>query len=129
MKDDHPVDPQLSEEQKAQYARIFRRRATLTDVCLLLFIACAVFALTNQDSPLAGAALFAALLLLAGTLAGTFLTYGCCPFCGRRPRKWDWAWTPLLWRFFRCPNCGFTPYWDKKHDGGAGPAGPETPAD
>lgn len=121
MKNDHPDTPGLSPGEKARIARIFRRRATFTDVCLVLAIVCGVFAMTNRNSPLAGAALFAALPLLAGTLAGAFLTYGCCPFCGRRPRRWDWAWTPLLWRFYRCPDCGFTPRWDKEHGGEAEP--------
>ena len=119
MKDEHPATPELSDAQKAQYARTFRRRATFTDICLVLGILCAIFAMTNRTSPLAGPALFACLPLLAGVLAGSFLTYGCCPFCGRRPRKWDWSWSPLLWRFFRCPACGFTPFWDKQHGGKA----------
>ena len=115
MKNHHSEAPGLSPREKAKIARIFRRRATLTDICLVLGIACAVFALTAQTSPLAGPVLFAVLPLLAGTLAGMFLTFGCCPFCGRRPRKWDWAWTPILWRFFRCPDCDFTPHWDTRH--------------
>ena len=110
---------ELPPEEKARITRIFRRRAVCTDVCLVLGAVLAVFALTSPDAPLAGPALFAVLPLLAGTLAGVFMTYGCCPFCGRRPRKWDWAWTPILWRFFRCPDCDFTPYWDKKHGGEA----------
>ena len=128
MKDDHPVNPELSGEQKTRYARIFRRRATFTDICLVLGSICGAFALTNRESPLAGAALFAVLPLLAGTLAGVFLTYGCCPFCGRRPHRWDWAWTPLLWRFFHCPNCDFTPYWDQKHGGETQSPNAQTPA-
>lgn len=120
MKNRHPDLPRPegpSPEERARIARIFRRRAVMTDVCLVLGIACGVFALTSPDSPLAGPALFAVLILLAGVLAGVFLTYGCCPVCGRRPRKWDWAWTPLLWRFFRCPECGFTPGRDGRRGG------------
>ena len=123
MKASWPQEPcpdvNLSEEEKARITRIFRRRAVCTDVCLVLGVVMAVFAMTSPDAPQAGPALFAVLPLLAGTLAGVFMTYGCCPFCGRRPRKWDWAWTPILWRFFRCPDCDFTPYWDKKHGGEA----------
>lgn len=120
MKNDHPDAPrpeQLSPEELAHIARIFRRRAVITDVCLVLALVCGAFALTARGSALAGPALFAALLLLAGTLVGVFLTYGCCPVCGRRPRRWDWAWTPLLWWFFRCPVCGFTPRRDGKRGG------------
>nr|WP_326126481.1 hypothetical protein [uncultured Oscillibacter sp.] len=122
MKYNHPDVPQpereeLSPEERAHIARIFRRRAVITDVCLVLALACGIFALTARGSTLAGPALFAALLLLARTLAGVFLTYGCCPVCGRRPRRWDWAWTPLLWWFFRCPVCGFTPRRDGKRGG------------
>ena len=108
-------EEELSPEEKTRFARIFRRRAVFTDVCLALSAACTVCAGTFRDSPLAGPARVAVLPLLAGLLAGVFLTYGCCPFCGRRPRKWDWAWTPILWRFFRCPDCDFTPFWDKKY--------------
>lgn len=124
MRNDHPDAPRpereggaLSREEKARIARIFRRRAVFTDVCLVLALACGVFAMTARSSPLAGPALFAVVPLLAGALLGVFFTYGCCPFCGRRPRRWDWAWTPFLWRFYRCPDCGFTPYWDKRHGG------------
>ena len=94
MRNDHSGAPGLSPEEKARITRIFRRRAVLTDICLVLALACGAFA-----------------------LAGVFLTYGCCPVCGRRPHKWDWAWTPILWRFFRCPECGFTPRRDGKRGG------------
>ena len=124
MRDDHSDTPRpegeggtLSREEKARIARIFRRRAVFTDVCLVLALACGVFAMTARSSSLAGPALFAVIPLLAGTLVGVFLTYACCPFCGRRSRRWDWAWTPVLWRFFRCPVCGFTPRRDGKRGG------------
>ena len=119
MKNDPSGAPGLSPEEKARIARIFRRRAVLTDICLVVALACGAFALTARTSPLAGPALFAVMPLLAGTLAGVFLTSGCCPVCGRRPHKWDWAWTPILWRFFRCPECGFTPRREGKHGGEA----------
>ena len=109
MKASWPQEPcpdvNLSEEEKARITRIFRRRAVCTDVGLVLGVVLAVFALTSPDAPQAGPALCAVLPLLAGTLAGVFMTYGCCPFCGLRPRKWDWAWTPIFWRFLSFPDC------------------------
>ena len=112
------VEIQLSGEERTRRRRTFRRRAVFTDVCLVLTLASGALAIALRDTRLAWPMFCAVIPLLGATLAGMLLTYGCCPICGRRPQKWDWAWTPLLWRFFRCPVCGFAPGRAEKRDGG-----------
>ena len=42
MRNDHSGAPGLSPEEKARITRIFRRRAVLTDICLVLALALCV---------------------------------------------------------------------------------------
>lgn len=108
--EDFRPEMELTPEERAARVRRFRRKAVLTDICLVLTVVCAVLAVRLMLAPL----LYAVPVLLAGAMFGLMATYGGCPLCGRKPRKWDWAWTPLLWRFYRCPDCGFTPRRDRK---------------
>ena len=50
MRNDHSGAPGLPPEEKARITRIFRRRAVLTDICLVLALACGAFALTARTS-------------------------------------------------------------------------------
>lgn len=114
-------DMEMPGEEKARRARTFRGWALLTDVCtVLLVISGLTLVLLYRSSlrtPLALAALLAIvfLLSLAGILAGTVLAFRRCPFCGRHFRGWDWTAGPFKWRLFHCPDCDFTPYWDKEN--------------
>lgn len=106
-------DREMSDEEKSRRTRSFRRKAALTDICLILFAALAVFYETFQRSSWAWPIFCCtALPLVPAFAAGCFLTYRRCPFCGQGIRS-DWTFRPLLWRFFCCPDCGFTPKRDK----------------
>ena len=120
-------DLEMSGAEKARRAQRFRRWALLTDVCtVLLVVLGAALVLLFRSSlwmPLALTAILAIafLLSLAGILAGTILAFRRCPFCGRYFRGWDWTAGPFRWRLFHCPDCDFTPYWDREHPGEAEP--------
>lgn len=102
-------DRDMSDEEKFRRTRSFRRKAAFTDICLILFAVLAVLCEMFQCSPLAWPIFCCtALPLVPAFAAGCFLTYRRCPLCGRDIRR-DWTFRPLLWRFFCCPDCGFTP--------------------
>lgn len=114
-------DMEMSDGEKARRARKFRREALLTDVCTVLLVLSGLTLVflyrSSLRTPLALAAVLATVfvLSLAGILVGTVLAFRRCPFCGRAFRGWDWTAGPFQWRLFHCPDCDFTPYWDKEH--------------
>ena len=114
-------DVNLSEEEKARIARRFCRGAILADIASALFFALVLtlillsrFSVRLPD-PLIFLLLAAILLSMVGVLLGELLVFRRCPFCGRLLLRRDWAAGVLRWRFFRCPDCDFTPHWDKEH--------------
>ena len=116
-------DMDMSDEEKARRARRFRRRAVLTDVCLVLAVAAALLlaylyrSSANMPPPLFFTLTAAFSLSLLGMLAGEILAFRRCPFCGKKLSGRDWTVRPFLWRFFHCPECDFEPYWDRQHSG------------
>ena len=116
-------DMEMSDGEKARRVRRFRGWALLTDICTILLVLLGLtLVLLYRSSlrvPLALTAVLAAgfLLSLLGIWAGTALAFRRCPFCGRHFRGWDWTVGPLKWRLFHCPDCDFTPFWDREHGG------------
>ena len=114
-------DMGMSEEEKARRARSFRRRAALSEVCIVLAVVLAlVLAYLERacvNVPLSLLPVLAAvfLLLLLGVVTGEMLAFRRCPFCGKRYGRLSWTMCPFLWRLFRCPECDFEPYWDRLH--------------
>ena len=114
-------DMGMSDEEKARRARSFRGKAALSETCIILAVvlalALACLERASVSVPLSLLAVLAAvfLLLLLGVVAGEMLAFRRCPFCGKRYGRWNWTMCPFLWRFFRCPECGFEPYWDRQH--------------
>lgn len=110
----------LSDGEKIRLARRFRRWAVVTDVCAVLFplLVLTMFLLFRasvRTPPALDAILAAGILLsLAGELAGTVMAFRRCPFCGRPLSGLDWKAGPFKWRLFRCPDCGFEPYWERR---------------
>lgn len=105
--------PNLTVEEKTRLARRFRRRANLTDACILLTVALAVAA-----GWLDNAAVF--VLFLCAAAAAVILsarTYYRCPCCGNRiiggPLQEDRHLGPFVWRMYECPVCGFSPDWSR----------------
>lgn len=92
--------PNLTVEEKTRLARRFRRRAHLTDACILLTGALAVAA-----GRLDRAAVF--VLFLCAAAAAVILsarTYYRCPCCGNRfiggPLQEDRHLGPFVWRMY-----------------------------
>lgn len=114
-------DMRMRDEEKARRARSFRKKAVLSEACIVLAAALALVLAHLERAcvnvPLSLLAVFAAvfLLLLLGVVAGEILAFRRCPFCGKRYGRLNWAMCPFLWRFFHCPECDFEPYWDRQH--------------
>lgn len=111
----------LSDAEKTRITRRFRRRAVLADTASALFFALVLtlillyrFSVRLPD-PLLFLLLAAIALSMVGVLLGELLVFRRCPFCGKLLLRRDWAAGVFRWRLFRCPDCGFTPHWDKEH--------------
>lgn len=98
-------------EENAQNRKVFRRKAVLTDVVCLAALACAaVIAGPGRHARWGLYAFFAFPILLLLDLLLYFLTFRRCPSCGRAFwHSGQWAARPFVWRWMRCPDCGFTP--------------------
>lgn len=116
-------DMEMPGEEKARRARTFRRRAALADLFAVLFaVLVLILAFLGLNAvglpdPLLFALLAAILLSMAGSLWGELAVFRRCPFCGRLLLRRDWAAGVFRWRLFRCPDCDFTPFWDREHGG------------
>ncbi len=114
-------DMEMSDGEKARRARKFRRGAILADIADALFflLVAALILIYYFSVRLPDVLLFALLaaivLSMAGGLAGELAVFRRCPFCGRLLLRRDWAAGAFRWRIFHCPDCDFTPYWDKEH--------------
>lgn len=116
-------DMSMSDEEKARRARGFRRSALFVDVCAALELVLAVVLVALFQSsvslPLWLVFTLAAglVLVLAAMSAGMGLAFRRCPFCGGviRGCRFNFRIGPWRWRFFKCPDCDFTPYWDREH--------------
>lgn len=102
----------LNMEENARNRKAFRRKAVLTDVVCLATLACAaVIAGPGRHARWGLYVFFAFPVLLLLGLILYFLTFRRCPSCGRA--FWhtgQWAVGPFVWRWMRCPDCGFTPH-------------------
>lgn len=113
---DIPPDPKLSTEEKRRIARRFRRRANLTDSCLLLGIVLFLLgAVLRNNASLANFLSGIALLPLIAFAFGCFFTYHRCPVCGNRIVHGEYGryLAPFTWRGYECPVCYFSPDWSK----------------
>ncbi len=102
-------------EEKARTVKAFRRKAVLTDAVLLATLVCAAALVGPGRHARWGLyAFFAFPILLLLDLLLYFLTFRRCPSCGRA--FWhtgQWAARPFVWRWTRCPDCGFSPRPDR----------------
>lgn len=105
--------PNLTAEEKTRLARRLRRRANLTDVCILLTAALAVAAGWLDSAAVS-------VLFLCAAAAAVILsarTYYRCPCCGNRTIRGslgeDRNLVPFVWRMYECPVCGFSPDWSR----------------
>lgn len=113
---DVPPDPKLSIEEKRRIARRFRRRANLTDGCLLLSVALSLLGMVLHDNVPAANFLFGICLLpLLAFAIGSLSTYYRCPVCGNRVVHGEYGryLAPFTWRAYECPVCYFSPDWSK----------------
>lgn len=101
----------LNVEENTQTVKTFRRKAVLTDVVCLAALACAaVIAGPGRHARWGLYVFFAFPILLLLDLLLYFLTFRRCPSCGRAFwHSGQWAARPFVWRWMRCPDCGFTP--------------------
>ena len=101
----------LNMEEKVRTVKAFRRKAVLTDVMLVATLVCAAALVGPGRHARWGLyAFFAFPILLLLDLLLYFLTFRRCPSCGRA--FWhtgQWAARPFVWRWTRCPDCGFSP--------------------
>ncbi len=103
---------QLSPEEKCRIARRFRRKANLTDSCLLLFIVLFLLGTVLENANfLFGACLLPVIPFIIGCLS----TYHRCPVCGNRIVHGEYGryLGPFIWRAYECPVCCFSPDWSK----------------
>lgn len=113
---DVPPDPKLSVEEKRRIARRFRRRANLTDGCLLLGVALFLLGLILHDKVSAANFLSGICLLpLLAFVIGCLSTYYRCPACGNHIVHGEYGryLRPFAWRGYECPVCYFSPDWSR----------------
>lgn len=109
---DVPPDPKLSAEEKRRIARRFRRKANLTDSCLLLSIVLFLLGTVLENANF----LFGVCLLpLIPFGIGCLSTYYRCPVCGNRIVHGEYGryLGPFTWRAYECPVCCFSPDWSR----------------
>ena len=101
----------LNVEENTQTVKTFRRKAVLTDVVCLATLVCAAALVGPGRHARWGLYVFFAFpILLLLDLLLYFLTFRRCPSCGRAFwHSGQWAARPFVWRWMRCPDCGFTP--------------------
>lgn len=114
-------DMTMSDEEKSRRSKGFRLRCTVRDLCVLLVLAAALLLWLGRRRSFNSVlftwpvVLIFPGLIIAGMLVNIMVSPRRCPCCGRRFRRWDHATKFFCWRFFQCPDCGFTPNWDKAH--------------
>lgn len=107
---------QLSPEEKRRIARRFRRKANLTDSCLLLSIALFLLGTLLRDHvSLANFLLGIGCLPMIPFVIGCLSTYHRCPVCGNRIVHGEYGryLGPFTWRAYECPVCCFSPDWSR----------------
>lgn len=102
-------------EENTRKIKAFRRKAALTDAVCLAALACAVVAVGPGRHARWGIYFFFAFpILLLLELILYFFTFRRCPLCGNPSwRTGQWAARPFVWRWIRCPDCGFVPRSDE----------------
>lgn len=116
------ADMTMSAAEKAARAKRFRLRRTVSDFCVLLVLADALLLWLGWRRSFSTllftwpVVLIFPGLMIVGMLVNIIVSPRRCPFCGRLFRRWDHAARLFSWRFFRCPDCDFTPYWDREHE-------------